>query len=152
MTNLTQLLDQDTAKILDQETKTITFEKPKKAYKNIELEQMLNALQAHLNRTDIIGYAAARNTRILTAEAKEYLDRRQELISKYGSPQLDDSGNPTGLTELRFDSENFAKFAEEIEEWSQIEHTPDIYKIPAEKCIGILSGNEILEIDWMLED
>ena len=123
-----------------------------KAYKNIEMERMIATLRPYLDRTDKIGYAAARNTRILRSEAQEYFDRRERLVEKYGSPQLDDDGNPTGLIELRFDSPDFPKYAKEIEEWALIEHTPSLYRLKYEEAIGQLSGTELLEIDWMFED
>ena len=121
------------------------------SYKNIEMEQMLATLEKHLGRTDKIGYAAARNTRILRAETQEYFDRREKLIEQYGEPQIGEDGKPTGLTELRFDSPKFADYAKEIEEWALIEHAPAIFKIPADEVIGKLTGTEALEIDWMLE-
>ena len=121
-------------------------------YKNIEMEQMLAALEKHLGRTDKIGYAAARNTRILRNETHEYFERRKQLVEKYGSPQLDENGNPTGLTELRFDSPEFKEYAEEIGEWAIIEHAPNLFKLKFEEAIGNLSGTELLEIEWMFED
>ena len=42
-------------------------------YSNAQMEQMLIALEPLLDRRDIVGYAAARNTRVLRAEALEYL-------------------------------------------------------------------------------
>lgn len=122
------------------------------AYKNIEMEQMLASLEKFLDRIDKIGYAAARNTRILRSETKEYFDRRQQLVEKYGKPQLDEEGNPTGLTELRFDSPEFLEYAKEIEEWALIEHSPNLFKLKFEEAIGQLSGSELLEIEWMFED
>lgn len=125
---------------------------PCKLYKNIEMEQMLAVLEKHLGRADKIGYAAARNTRILQTESKEYFEFRERLVEKYGKPQMGDDGEPTGLIELRFDSPEFSAYAKEIEEWALIEHAPSIYKIPAEEVVGKLTGAEILEIDWMLEE
>ena len=122
------------------------------SYKNIEMEQMLAALEKYLDRTDKIGYAAARNTRILRNETKEYFDRREQLVGKYGKAQTDESGNPTGVTELRFDSPEFIEYAREIEEWALIEHAPNIFKLKYEEAIGKLSGTQLLELDWMFED
>jgi len=123
-----------------------------KSYKNIEMEQMLTSLEKFLDRTDKIGYAAARNTRILRNETQEYFSRREQLVEKYGKPQLDGEGNPTGLTELRFDSPEFLEYAKEIEEWALIEHEPNLFKLKFEEAIGQLSGSELLEIEWMFED
>ena len=118
-------------------------------FKNIEMEQMLSALEKHLDRTDKIGYAAARNTRILRSETQEYFTRGEQLIEQYGKPQIGEDGKPTGLTELRFDSPEFAEYAREIEEWALIEHEPKLFTLPIEEAIGQLSGNELLELDWM---
>lgn len=123
-----------------------------KAYKNIEMERMIDTLKKYLDRTDMIGYAAARNTRLLTTEAQEYLDRREELVRKYGKPETDENGNDTGRVKLSIHSPEFADYEKEITEWALIEHTPKIYKISAKEVIGKLSGTEILAIDWMLEE
>lgn len=122
------------------------------SYKNIEMELMIQSLEPFLDHTDIIGYAAARNTRILMNEIQEYMSRREGLVAKYGEEVLDDEGNPTGQIQLRFDSPNFKAYSDEITEWAEIEHEPPIYKIPAEKCIGLISGRQMLDIQWMLED
>ena len=125
---------------------------PTRKYSNIEMERMMGSLEPLLERTDKIGYAAARNTRILKDETREYMSRREELVFKYGEDELDDEGNPTGRTMLALDSENFQKYAEEIQEWAYIEHAPGIFKLKYEDVIGKLTGAEILSIDWMLED
>lgn len=121
-------------------------------HKNVEMERMIASLKKHLERTDLLGYAAARNTRILNNETMEYFDRREKLIVKYGVPEVDENGNETGRISLPFNSDNFKKYVEEIEEWANVEHEPDIYKIPASEVIGKLSGSDILEIDWMIDD
>lgn len=126
--------------------------KPPRTYKNIEMEQMIAALEPLLERTDKIGYAAARNTRILRTEAQEYFERREQLIAKYGEPKLDEDGNPTGLTQIRIGSEGFAAYAEDIEEWALIEHSPQLFILKYEEAIGKLSGAQILDLDWMFED
>lgn len=122
------------------------------SYKNIEMERMIAALEPFLDRVDKIGYAAARNTRILRTETQEYLERREALIEQYGTAELDESGNPTGRTELRFDSPNFKSYEAEITEWAMIEHSPDIFKLKYSDALEKLTGREILSIDWMLED
>lgn len=120
-------------------------------YKNIEMEQMIAALEKHLQRTDLIGYAAARNTRILRGECSEYLERREELIGKHGEPELDDDGEPTGRSVLSVNSDAFKRYAEEIEQWALIEHEPKLYTIPITEALNAISGSEILEIEWMFE-
>lgn len=121
-------------------------------YTNREMELMAKSLEPHLERRDVVGYAAARDTRILRNEMAEYLQRREELVEKYGEAVVDEEGRPTGQVELRFDSPKFKDYLDEISEYANYTHEPQLYKIPADKCIGLLSGTEILEIDWMLED
>ncbi len=122
------------------------------AFKNIEMERMIDVLGKYLERTDIIGYAAARNTRILRSEGREYFDRRDQLIQKHGKPQVADDGKPTGLFELKIGTPEFEEFTSEIEPFALIEHRPNIFKIKYSEAIGKLSGNELLELEWMFED
>ncbi len=121
-------------------------------YKNAEMEAMVASLRPHLDRTDKIGYAAARNTRILTMEAAEYFERREQLIAKYGQQQFGEDGNPTGIIELKMNTPEFVDYSHEIEEFALIEHEPRLFKLKYEEAIGKLSGSELLEIDWMFED
>lgn len=121
-------------------------------YTNAEMDQMLTALEPMLERRDVIGYAAARNSRILRTELTEYLDVRDELVKKYGENDVDEDGNPTGQISIEFDSPNFGKFMDEFERYSSISHEPDIYKLKYDEAIGKLSGSELLSIDWMFED
>ena len=122
-----------------------------KAFKNIEMEQMIAQLEPLLGRNDMIGYAAARNTRILMDETTEYRDLRHDLVMEYGTPEKDDDGNETGRYELRFDSPRWPAYEKEITEWAMLEHEPDVYKIPAKSAIGQLTGKEMLDLEWMLE-
>lgn len=119
---------------------------------NLEMEKRLLSLEKFLDRRDKVGYAAARNTRILKNSAKEYLTRRDELIFEYGEPELDAEGNQTGRKYLEMGSENYYKYEEAIAEYASIEHVVDIFMIPFESVEGILTGSEILMLDWMLED
>ena len=119
---------------------------------NFEMEQMLGKLDKHLSRKDVIGYAVARNVRILRNELCEYFKVRDELVMKYGEADLDDEGNPKGTVSLGFDSPKFAEFNDEIQRFATIEHEPTIFKLKFEQAIGELSGSELLELEWMFED
>lgn len=121
-------------------------------FKNIEMEQMLTSLESLLGRTDIVGYAAARNTRLLRNETTEYGQRRDALVEKYGEKEVDDNGNDTGRFRLAFNSDNWKKYEEGIKEWALIEHDVPIMKVKPSDVIGKLTGEEILKIDWMIED
>ena len=121
-------------------------------YTNAQMEQMLLSLEPLLDRRDIVGYAAARNTRVLRSEALEYLKRRDELIAQYGEPELGDEGVPTGRTQLRIGSEEHKAFCREIEMYANIKHRPNLFKIAYAEAIGKMTGNEILACEWMLTD
>ena len=120
--------------------------------KNIEIEQMIDSILPLLDRKDIIGYAAARNVRIFRNTILEYTSKRDELINMYGEKELDDDGKETGRSFIKNTSPNIKTYAHEIAEYAIIEHEVTIFKIPYDKVIGELTGSEILEIDWMLED
>lgn len=121
-------------------------------YTNNEMEQMLAAVEKQLERKDIIGYAAARNARILRNELSEYTSVRDELVMKYGEADLDEDGKPTGSVSLSIESDKFPQFVEEIERFARIEHEPNIFKLKFEEAIGQLSGSELLDLEWMFED
>jgi hypothetical protein len=120
--------------------------------KNIEMEGMLAALEKHLARTDLIGYAAARNTRVLRDELLEYRQKRDELVCKHGEPQVDEKGRPTGVFAVDPESDGFGAFVDELNVIAGVEHEPRLFTIPFEEAIGRLSGSELLEIEWMFEE
>lgn len=121
-------------------------------YKNIDMELMISALEPYLKRKDVIGYAAARNTRILREELTEYTARRDELVRTYGEANTDEEGNPDGTYTLSSTSESWGKFSKELSKFAEIEHDPQLMTIPAKEVIGKLTGQEILAIDWMLDE
>lgn len=121
-------------------------------YTNNEMDQMLTALEPLLEYRDVIGYAAARNTRILKNELKEYASVRDELVMKYGKPDIGEDGNPTGSVSLSVESENFQQFLEELERFAQIKHEPKLFKLKFEEAIGKVSGSELLAVEWMFEE
>ena len=121
-------------------------------YTNIEMEAMKMSLEPLLERRDRIGYAAARNARILEDQLREYTAFRDELVRKYGDEEVGGDGNPTGRMTISQASPNFGVFLEGIGEIAKIEHEPDIFRLKYDEAIGELSGTELLAVDWMFED
>lgn len=119
--------------------------------KNVDMDNMMESLKPFLDRKDLIGYAAARNTRLLQEQLVEYHTQRDNLVRTYGEPNTDDEGNEDGTYSLRSDSANWSKFVEELSTFAEIEHDPQLMTIPAKEVIGELTGQEILDIDWMLD-
>lgn len=122
----------------------------KKTLKNSQMDTMLRQLKPFLNLRDKIGYAAARNYRRIMDSLTEYLSVKNGLIEKYGA--AGESENGRNIFVIEPSSPNFRKFLDELAPFEGIEHEVELMTVPAEEAIGSLTGNEILEIDWMLED
>lgn len=121
-------------------------------YKNVQMEMMLEKLKPILSHRNKIGYIAARNTRILNDTLTEYLTFKRELISKYGEPDKDVNGKETGTVSISPTSPKFCEFTKEFGTIKDIEHDIELMTIPYEEVIGVLNGEEILELDWMLTE
>ena len=124
----------------------------KKKLKNIQMDQMINSLQNVLSHRDKIGYYAARNYRILNDSLIEYQNFKNSLIAKYGTTDVDSDGNELQTISIKVGSQNFDDFLKELEPFNNIEHEVELMIAKYEDAIGCLSGEEILAIDWMLED
>lgn len=83
---------------------------------------------------------------------KEYFTFKRELISKYGNPDKDENGNDTGTISISPSASNFNEFVKEFDTIKNIEHDVELMTIPYEEVIGLLNGEEILELDWMLTE
>lgn len=123
----------------------------KSTYKNSEMVLMLQSLEPILTQRNKIGYIAARNYRLISEALTEYNSFKSELISKYGEPEVN-NGVQTGIVSLKFDSPNFKQFSDELAPINEIKQEVDILTAKYENTIGLLSGAEIIAIDWMLED
>lgn len=124
----------------------------KKKLKNIQMDQMINSLRKVLSHRDKIGYYAARNYRILNDSLIEYQNFKNSLIAKYGTTDVDSDGNELQTISIKVGSQNFDDFLKELEPFNNIEHEVELMIAKYEDAIGCLSGEEILAIDWMLED
>lgn len=124
----------------------------KKVLKNSQMVEMLHGLKPLLSHRDKIGYVAARNYRILSNSLTEYETFKRSLIEKYGTPDVDETGNKVGTISLDIYGPNFKLFCDEMAPFNEIEHEVELMTAKYEDAIGHLSGEEILGIDWMLED
>lgn len=71
--------------------------------------ELISAIQKFGNADGKLGYVMARALRILSAEIKDYDEKRVELIQKYGTK--DEEGNYSISPE---DEENYKTFLEEL--------------------------------------
>ena len=91
-----------------------------------------------------LGYAIARNLRKLNDAGKEYFEKRDELIRKYGKP----NGNGGSYT---FTEKNAKAFNKELEEYAVIEHEVDVMTVSEEVfCSGTLTSQMMYDLDWMV--
>ncbi len=118
--------------------------------RNDDMVSMSEACERNLDDCGILGYACARNLRILTMASLEYSNIRDKLVRHYGSPDYDENGNETGYT-ITPQSENWDALVKELSEFASIEHEVDLYKVDAEKLVGAASGRTLIELSWMLD-
>ena len=119
---------------------------------NMQMDAMREVAAKHLDRRDMIGYACARNVRALEDELREYLDVKDALVVEYGAAEEDEEGNPTGSYRFVPGSEEHRAFLRELAPYMDVTGDPRIMKLKYEEAIGKLTGQELIELDWMFED
>ena len=62
------------------------------------------------------------------------------------------SPNVSPIIGVKVDSPNFQKFCDELAPFNEMEHEVELMIAKYTDAIGCLSGEEILGLDWMLED
>lgn len=124
----------------------------KKRLKNSEMAVMVQSLRPLLHMRNKIGYLAARNYRVLSTALTEYETFKNELIAKYGEHDIDENGSDKGTISIKVGSPNFKAFCDELAPINEIEQEVELMSAKYEETIGCLSGEEILLLDWMLED
>lgn len=119
---------------------------------NYEMTNKIGSLQSFLDRKDIVGYAAARNMRRLGEAEFDHEKIKIDLLNKYGTNVLDENGVETGQMRLTSDNEHFAEVSAQLDISGNTEHEVTIFTISYEDVFEKLTGNEILQIDWMIDD
>lgn len=123
----------------------------KKTLRNEEMVVMLQQLQPLLSHKDMFGYVAARNTRILSECLTEYNQAKNDLIDRFGTETTDESTGMT-TTVIKVGTPAFKSFCEAMEPFNKIEHEVELMTMKYEDTINCLTGEEILGVEWMLED
>ena len=90
------------------------------------------------------------NYRFLSNSLVEYETIRLSLIEKYGEEGKDERGQPTFV--LKMESPNFKTFCDELAPFNEMTHEVELMTAKYSEAEGNLTGEEILAIDWMLED
>lgn len=123
----------------------------RKIYKNAELNSMLKSMEKVLRHSGRVGYAAARNTRLIQDALTEFYNVQFKLLEKYGEKELDEKGEETGNIKLKIGTPGFERFYKELEPYLGIQHEVDIMQISTDD-IAQLTGEEILAVDWMIKE
>ena len=122
-------------------------------HKNIDMENMLRVMEPYLDTaTGKFGYAIARNIRKLKDSCAEYLQTRQNLIEQLGEEEKDEHGNPTGIIGVKYGTESFKEFQENLGQISNIEHSVELYKVSYDVLPDTFTAKEMLNLEWMLFD
>lgn len=122
----------------------------KKTLKNLQMVEMLKQLKPLLSHKDKFGYVAARNTRMLMNELTEYNEVYDDLLARFGTETEDENGNTS--VSIKVGTPEFKSFCEALEPFAEIEHRVELMTMKYEDCIDCLSGEEILAVEWMLEE
>lgn len=120
--------------------------------KNSQIAEKMRQLEPILSQRNRLGYVAARNYRTFSNALIEYEKFKMELLEKYGEQDKTEDGVELPTIRLRVDSPNFKSFCQEMAPYNEIEQEVEIMMASYEDAIGALSGQEIFNIDWMLED
>lgn len=122
---------------------------------NYEMEKACEILDDFLDRSDILGYAAARNIRRLHEASVDHEKRKNDLLNKYGKAVYDKDGNDTGQRKIGVDDENYDNVLNQLNVSGNIEHTITIFSISYSDILKLndpLTGREIMNLEWMLTD
>lgn len=105
---------------------TITMNKT-----NLEWDMCLRSLRRFLNRSDLIGYISARNSRKILDALKEYHEKHAEVIDKVTA---------------------FHQFRQAMYDYNNVDQKIDILTLSYDEIQDVLTSEEILSIDFMLID
>ena len=109
-----------------------------------ELYESLDVL-AKAEETGMLGYAISVNRRKITAEVKEYVDKRDELLRKHGT----DQGN--GQFSLTPDAA--VAFFKELEPYGNVTAEIDLMQVTPEVfCGGKLTSQQMFTLGWMVKE
>lgn len=122
----------------------------KQKLKNAQMAGMLLDLQPLLSQRNKVGYIAARNYRVLSECLTEYMAMRRRLIEENGEAFTNDQGFTDH--QIKVGTHAFTVFSEAMAPLNEIEQDVDLMTMKYDEVIGVMSGEEILRLSWMLED
>lgn len=109
--------------------------------------QMFDSVQV-LNQVEekgVLGFAIARNRRILSAELREYAQKRDELLAEYGT----DEGNGRFTIPV----EKVPAFSEALRPYAEMTADVAVIQVDAEAfCGGNLTSSQMFVLEWMVRE
>lgn len=118
----------------------------KKTFTNFKMEELVLQMGPLLRQRGKLGYAAARNYRTLTDALTEYQQFKDELICKYGEKEAD------GRFAITRDNPHRKEFMEELKVLGEIKQEVEVHMASMNEAMQVLTGEELLISDWMLEE
>lgn len=108
--------------------------------------QMFDSIQV-LNQVEekgVLGFAIARNRRILSTELREYAQKRDELLTEYGT----DEGNGRFTIPV----EKVPAFSEALRPYAEMTTDVAVTQVDAETfCGGDLTSSQMFVLEWMVK-
>ena len=111
---------------------------------NAQMHESLQIL-SQAEEEGFLGYAIAKNRRKIAAELTEYLAKRDELLTKYGTP--DEPGRYTLTPDAA------QQFSAELRPYADTEVEVAVIQVSAEDfCSGGLTSSQMYALDWMVKE
>ena len=103
------------------------------------------AIFAKAKEKGMLGYAIAKNKRIILAELGEYVEKRDELLKKYGED--------IGEGRFQLSQKNVQKFFDELQPYNELSVDIPVMQVSQEVfCNGTLDSSEMFIIEWMVRE
>lgn len=93
----------------------------------------------------VLGFAIAQNRRKLSEEVKEYAQKRDELLAKYGTEE--------GEGRFRLGSDAIPAFSQELRPYAEMTADVAVRQVSEEDfCSGSLTSSQMLVLEWMVKE
>ena len=100
---------------------------------------------AQAEEKGMLGFAIARNRRVLSGEVQEYARKRDELLEQYGTREEDGKFTLSAQAAEAFYEalEPFARLEVEV---AAMQGTPEVF------CGGQLTSSQMYTLNWMVKE
>jgi hypothetical protein len=93
----------------------------------------------------VLGFAIARNRRILAEELRDYAQKRDELLKEYGTDE--------GEGRFTITADKVPAFSEALRPYAEMTVDVAVTQVDAETfCGGNLTSSQMYVLDWMVKE